>query len=118
MGKTALSGGMLIDGSGGEPIFNSLVLVEDKKIVYAGAAKPYGADYGTRDISGKTVMPGLVDTHLHFSGNLTADDTEWVLEDVIQKTVVAVQQAHGLGVEQVGHAVPPVMERWSSSSGW
>ena len=39
-------------------------------------------------------MPGLVDTHLHFSGNLTADDTEWVLEDVIQKTVVAVQQAH------------------------
>lgn len=94
MGKTALAGGMLIDGSGGEPILNSLVLVEDKKIVYAGAAKPYGADYETRDISGKTVMPGLVDTHLHFSGNLTADDTEWVLEDVIQKTVVAVQQAH------------------------
>lgn len=41
MGKTALAGGMLIDGSGGEPILNSLVLVEDKKIVYAGAAKPY-----------------------------------------------------------------------------
>ena len=60
MGKTALTGGMLIDGSGGEPILNSLVLVEDKKIVYAGAAKPYGADYETRDISGKTVMPGLV----------------------------------------------------------
>ena len=97
MGKTALAGGMLIDGRGGEPILNSLVLVEDKKIVYAGAAKPYGADYETRDISGKTVMPGLVDTHLHFSGNLTADDTEWVLEDVIQKTVVAVQQAHGVG---------------------
>lgn len=31
---------------------------------------------------------------MHFSGNLTDDDTEWVLEDRVQKTVVAVQQAH------------------------
>lgn len=37
------------------------------------------------DITGKTIMPGLIDTHLHFSGNLSDDDTEWVLEPVIQK---------------------------------
>lgn len=62
--------------------------------MYAGPKKEYGPDYETRDITGKTIMPGLIDTHLHFSGNLTDDDTEWVLEDPIQKTVVAVQQAH------------------------
>ena len=39
-------------------------------------------------------MPGLVDTHLHFSGNLTENDSDWVMEDNIQKAVVAVQQAH------------------------
>ena len=50
--------------------------------------------YEIMDISGKTVMPGLIDVHLHFSGNLTDNDTDWVMEDVIQKAVVAVQQAH------------------------
>ncbi|NLG93293.1 MAG: amidohydrolase family protein, partial [Clostridiales bacterium] len=30
----------------------------------------------------------------HFSGNLTDNDSDWVLEHPIQKTVVAVQQAH------------------------
>ena len=58
-------------------------------------------EYEKIDITGKTIMPGLIDTHLHFSGNRTDNDTEWVLEPVIQKTIVAVAQArealeHGL----------------------
>ncbi|MEG1783140.1 MAG: amidohydrolase family protein, partial [Oscillospiraceae bacterium] len=94
MSKIAFIGGKLIDGNGGVPVENSIVLIEDKKIVYAGVKKEVGADYEKYDISGKTIMPGLIDTHLHFSGNLTDDDTDWVLEHPIQKTVVAVQQAH------------------------
>ena len=38
-------------------------------------------------------MPGLIDTHLHYSGNLSDNDTEWVLEHIFQKAVVAVSQA-------------------------
>lgn len=94
MKKIALVGGYLIDGTGREPLVNSLVLVEGKKITYAGLAKQISPEYEQIDINGKTIMPGLIDTHLHFSGNLTDDDTEWVLEDRVQKTVVAVQQAH------------------------
>ena len=94
MKKIALVGGYLIDGTGREPLVNSLVLVEGKKITYAGPAKQISPEYEQIDINGKTIMPGLIDTHLHFSGNLTDDDTEWVLVDRIQKTVVAVQQAH------------------------
>lgn len=93
MNKVAFRGGLLIDGTGAEPVKNSLVLVEDDKIVYAGADKEV-ADYEVKDITGKTIMPGLIDSHLHFSGNLTDDDSDWVLEDVVQKSVVAVQQAH------------------------
>lgn len=93
MKKIAFVNGLLIDGTGKAPIKNSLVLIEDKKIVYAGEMKAFGEDYKKVDIAGKTIMPGLIDTHLHFSGNLTDDDSDWVLEDPIQKTVVAVQQA-------------------------
>ena len=93
MNKVAFRGGRLSDGTGAEPVKNSLVLVEDDKIVYAGADKEV-TDYEVKDITGKTIMPGLIDSHLHFSGNLTDDDSDWVLEDVVQKSVVAVQQAH------------------------
>ena len=94
MKKVAFKSGLLIDGTGAEPVANSLVLTEDDKIAYAGADKEIGPDYEVVDITGKTIMPGLIDSHLHFSGNLTGDDSDWVLEDVVQKTVVAVQQAH------------------------
>ena len=96
MAKIAFVNGLLIDGTGAEPVAESLVLVEDKKIVYAGAGakKDIPEGYEVRDIAGKTIMPGLIDTHLHFSGNLTDDDSDWVLEHPVQKTVVAVQQAH------------------------
>jgi imidazolonepropionase-like amidohydrolase len=92
--KIAFTGGLLIDGTGKEAVKDSLVLIDGKKIEYAGAKKEFGSGYEVQDISGKTIMPGLIDSHLHFSGNLTDDDSDWVLEDPVQKTVVAVQQAH------------------------
>lgn len=39
MGKYAFQGGLLIDGTGAAAVEDSLVLVEDGKIVYAGAKK-------------------------------------------------------------------------------
>ena len=94
MTKTAFVGALLIDGTGAEPVKDSLVLVNDRKIEYAGPRRDFGGDYKKVDVSGRTIIPGLVDSHLHFSGNLTDDDSDWVLENVVQKTVVAVQQAH------------------------
>ncbi len=93
MAKYALINGLLIDGTGAQPVENALVLVEGKKITYAGPMKEYDKSFEVIDAAGKTIMPGLVDTHLHFSGNLTDDDSDWLLEHPIQKTVVAVQQA-------------------------
>lgn len=91
--KIAFVNGLLIDGNGGDPVEDSLVLVDEKKIVYAGPKKEFDSSYETRDIKGKTIMPGLIDTHLHYSGNLSDNDTEWVLEPIFQKAVVAVAQA-------------------------
>lgn len=91
--KIAFTGGLLIDGNGQSPIKNSLVLIEDEKIQYAGEMKSFDSDMVVYDIAGKTIMPGLIDTHLHYSGNLSDNDTEWVLEPVFQKAIVAVSQA-------------------------
>ena len=96
MKKIGFKGGLLIDGTGGLPVENSLILIEDKRIVYAGSSAEVPRDipdYETYDITGKTIMPGLIDTHLHFSGNLNDNDSEWILEPVLQKAVVAVAQA-------------------------
>ena len=94
MKKTAFTGGILIDGTGSAPVADCTVLVEDKKITYAGPRQQAGGDYEHIDITGKSIMPGLIDTHLHFSGNLSDNDSDWVLEDPVQKAVVAAQQAH------------------------
>lgn len=95
MSKVAFRGGLVIDGTGAEPIKNGLVLVDGDKIAYVGEDKAIDEkEYEVMDITGKTIMPGLIDSHLHFSGNLTDDDSDWVLESVPQKAVVAVQQAH------------------------
>ena len=101
MNKIAFMGGLLIDGTGKEPIKNSLLIVEDKKIKYAGPMIKVGEGYEKVFIEGKTIMPGIIDSHLHFSGNLSDNDSEWVIEPLMQKAVVAVAQArealeHGL----------------------
>lgn len=94
MGKYAFKGGILVDGTGAQPVKDSLVLVDDKRIEYAGPLKEFCEDsYTVIDCTGKTVMPGLIDTHLHFSGNLTDNDIDWVVESTAQKQACAVKQA-------------------------
>ena len=93
--KYAIVGGKLIDGTGADPVENSLVLVDENgKIEYAGAHQDTPEGYEVIDATGKTVMPGLIDTHLHFSGNLTDDDTDWVMQPLLEKQAVAVKQAY------------------------
>ena len=95
--KYAICHGKLVDGTGATPVEDSLVLVDaDGKISYAGTWEDVPADQGfeTIDATGKTVMPGLIDTHLHFSGNLTDDDTDWVMQPLLEKQAVAVKQAY------------------------
>lgn len=91
--RFAFVGGLLIDGTGEDPVQNSMVIVEDKRIAYAGPMMDVSADLQQVDISGKVIMPGLIDTHLHFCGNLSANDSDWVLEPLFQKAICAVAQA-------------------------
>lgn len=70
---TAIVGGKLVDGLGGPPVENSVVVVRDGRIVASGPASevkvPAGAQ--TVDARGKTVLPGLWDMHAHY------EQVEW-----------------------------------------
>ncbi|HYV98697.1 MAG TPA: amidohydrolase family protein [Gemmatimonadaceae bacterium] len=63
----ALSGGTLIDGNGGTPIENSVVVIEQGKIKAAGRASSVTIPNGAYVIStaGMTVLPGLFESHGH-----------------------------------------------------
>jgi Amidohydrolase family len=60
----------LIDGLGGTPVENATIVVRGKTVEYAGPAS--GANVPTDvqmiDATGKTVMPGLADMHVHLQG--------------------------------------------------
>jgi imidazolonepropionase-like amidohydrolase len=65
---TAITGGRLIDGTSADPVENATVIIEGSKIRAVGKrlAIPKGAK--VLDVSGKTVMPGLINSHMHFQG--------------------------------------------------
>jgi len=68
-----LAGGRLIDGTGKRVIENSLVIIEGNKIVYAGENKPLEKtpESQTFDCTGKTLLPGLFDAHIHLGAACT-----------------------------------------------
>lgn len=63
----AIVGGMLLDGYEAEPVHNSVVVFEDGRITAVGqrhnTAIP--ANAVILDAGGRTVMPGLIDAHMH-----------------------------------------------------
>ena len=62
----ALTGGLLIDGTGKEPVANATVVIDDDgRIAWAGQTDSRPADTEVIDVSGMTIMPGLIDCHVH-----------------------------------------------------
>jgi imidazolonepropionase-like amidohydrolase len=63
----AIVGGRVIDGYGGPPLENGVVLVAGERIVAVGRAGEVTVPAGTTviDANGHTVLPGLIDMHVH-----------------------------------------------------
>ena len=75
----ALVGGTLIDGFGGAPIRNSVILVEGDRIKAVGQVGTLPVPSGAEVISteGMSVLPGLWDMHVHLMINGHADYEHW-----------------------------------------
>jgi imidazolonepropionase-like amidohydrolase/Tol biopolymer transport system component len=68
-GSIALTGARIVTMKGDEVIENGTVLVEGDRIVSVGptASITYPAGTRTIDVTGKTIIPGLIDAHWHGS---------------------------------------------------
>ena len=70
-GTIALTGARLIDGTGRPPIEQATLLIRDGRIEASGsqAAVPIPAGSRRIDLSGKTVIPGLINAHAHVNAD-------------------------------------------------
>jgi imidazolonepropionase-like amidohydrolase len=66
--RTAIRAARLIDGKGGAPMRDAVVIVEGERIVAAGPNLPVPAGATVIDLGGATLLPGLIDCHTHISG--------------------------------------------------
>jgi imidazolonepropionase-like amidohydrolase len=75
----ALVGGMLIDGHGGPPLQNSVVLIEGERITAVGttATLPVPAGAEVIPTHGMSVLPGLWDMHVHLMITGHSDYAHW-----------------------------------------
>jgi imidazolonepropionase-like amidohydrolase/predicted SnoaL-like aldol condensation-catalyzing enzyme len=65
---TALVGATVIDGTGADPITGAVVLIEKDRISAVGPAEQVQVpkDAFVADVKGKWIVPGLIDSHVHF----------------------------------------------------
>lgn len=71
--RIRFTGFTLIDGTGSAPVHDAEIAIEGSRITYAGARRPDGdAPPNTQhiELQGKTILPGFIDTHLHFGLDL------------------------------------------------
>ena len=63
-----LINGTLIDGTGREPVEKATVVVDSNRIRCVGSGIGYPEGAIVIDLKGLTIMPGLIDCHLHLGG--------------------------------------------------
>src|SRR5688572_14750045 len=65
--RTALTGATVIDVVAGTAVPNAVIVIEGDKITaFGGSATPIPAGVMRVDLSGKFVIPGLFDSHVHY----------------------------------------------------
>ena len=91
---TAFEGARLIVGDGRAPIENATLVVNGTRIAQAGPAASVNVPAGAMhvNLAGKTVMPMILDTHVHLS--TTRDG---IIRDLKQRAYYGVSAAQSMG---------------------
>jgi len=86
---TVLHASRLLDSESGRILTPGEVLVKGDRIVEAGTVvkRPIGAV--VIDLGDRTLLPGLIDAHVHLFLHPGAEDLQTVLESVPQRTIMA-----------------------------
>src|SRR5438477_4227048 len=80
----ALVGATLIDGNGGPPLPNASLLIRGRDILAVGPSNTISIPDGARvfDVSGHTLLPGLIDGHVHLRAYAGRDRSDFYLWSV------------------------------------
>ena len=79
----------LLDVEVGKIVSPGEVLVQDDRIVEAGSSVKHPAGAEVIDLGDTTLMPGLIDVHVHLFLHPGAEDLQTVEESVPQRTIIA-----------------------------
>ena len=79
----------LLDIENGRTIKPGEVLVEGERILAAGTSVSHPAGAEVIDLGDRTLMPGLIDAHIHLFLHPGAEDLQTVEESVPQRTIMA-----------------------------
>jgi imidazolonepropionase-like amidohydrolase len=117
---TVFEGARLIVGDGSAPIENATLVVDGARIAAADKAADMRAPAGAKRVSlaGKTVMPALIDTHVHLSPS-----RELLTRDLKRRAYFGVSAALSLGTDNLqlldmrGEAVPGAARFLSAGRG-
>ncbi len=73
----AIRAGALIDGTGADPISDAVIIVRGDRIEAAGSDVEVPAGATVIDLSDFTVLPGLIDSHVHLIGRHIGEGRNW-----------------------------------------
>src|SRR5690348_15011035 len=73
----------LIDGTGGEPLADAAIVLDNERIAWIGPSTlvQYPEDAVVLDGTGCTALPGLIDAHVH-TAYTGAPDTQYMIKDL------------------------------------
>ncbi len=118
-----LKAARMLDVAGGRIVSPGLVVVEGDRISAVGGIAPAGAR--VIDLGDVTLLPGLIDAHVHLFLHPGAEDLQTVEESVPQRTLIAMDAARldlmagftaerDMGTEGAGSADTAVREAINS----
>jgi len=82
---TAIRAGTLIDGTGGAPLKNAVILVQGGRITAAGTNVTVPSGATVVDLSAYTVLPGFIDAHVHLIGHILGDG-DWQHQGLVESS--------------------------------
>jgi imidazolonepropionase-like amidohydrolase len=115
----ALAGGRILDGYGGPPIENGVILVAGDRIAAVGSASELSVPAGVPMIAteGMTVMPGLFDMHVHLHLVGHGDYRRWdalyghrAARDVMPVAAKQLLMAGVTSARDLGAELEPILE--------
>jgi imidazolonepropionase-like amidohydrolase len=91
--NTVLHAARLLDIEAGRIVSPGEVLVQGERIIEAGASVTHPAGAEVIDLGDVTLMPGLIDAHVHLFLHPGAEDLQTVQESVPHRTIIALLAA-------------------------